>query len=165
MTALVLPLVDMLRMALTGLPTGWTFLPATAEVTAATPCLLLSEDDLSDAPTQGFPREALEAGVVEDTARWTRNFEDPPSDALLVESFVYYLVNDAPLPAPNAPEPAPWAEVERRIDREFYDSLGAERPGTTCRRPQCSRGTVELSVLCRPHHFESIKGRPSPFSD
>jgi hypothetical protein len=49
------------------------------------------------------------------------------------------------------------------VDRGFYDSLGPERANTPCRRAGCKRGAVELSVLCRPHHFESLRGRPSPF--
>jgi hypothetical protein len=50
-------------------------------------------------------------------------------------------------------------------DRAFYVGLGAERPGVPCRHAGCSRGAVEYSVLCRVHHFESIRGRPSPFDD
>jgi hypothetical protein len=48
--------------------------------------------------------------------------------------------------------------------REFYDALGAERPGTRCQRADCERGTVQYSVFCRPHHFESIYKMPSPFN-
>ena len=52
-----------------------------------------------------------------------------------------------------------------KMDRDFYDSLGGERAGTPCRRDGCTRGAVAHSVFCRPHHFESIKSRPSPFHD
>ncbi len=58
-----------------------------------------------------------------------------------------------------------FAAIQRAQDRELYDELGAERPGTRCRHPGCERGTVAFSVLCKPHHFESIRGRPSPFDD
>jgi hypothetical protein len=50
-------------------------------------------------------------------------------------------------------------------DRKFYDVLGEERADVPCRRAGCSRGAVEFSALCRVHHFESIRGRPSPFDD
>jgi hypothetical protein len=56
-------------------------------------------------------------------------------------------------------------EWQRGQDREFYDSLGAERAELPCRRDGCARGAVSFSVLCRPNHFESIKKRPSPFDD
>jgi hypothetical protein len=52
-----------------------------------------------------------------------------------------------------------------RQDREFYDVLGNERSDVPCREPGCKRGAIELSVLCRVHHFESVKKRPSPFDD
>lgn len=56
-------------------------------------------------------------------------------------------------------------EAQLRDDREFYDSLGAERSEHRCRVDGCSRGTVNFSVCCRPHHFASIRGTPSPFDD
>jgi hypothetical protein len=56
-------------------------------------------------------------------------------------------------------------DAESRKDREFYDTLGPERPGEPCRAPGCAKGTIRFSVLCRSHHFESVRGRPSPPSD
>jgi hypothetical protein len=50
-------------------------------------------------------------------------------------------------------------------DRQSYNSLGEERVGHPCQVPGCRRGAIFLSVLCRPHHFESIKKRTCPFSD
>ena len=52
-----------------------------------------------------------------------------------------------------------------RMDRDFYDSLGEERSDARCHGPGCARGAIVHSVLCRPHHFESVKKRPSPFHD
>jgi len=49
------------------------------------------------------------------------------------------------------------------MDRKFYDILGPERPDVSCRAPGCNRGAIDHSLLCRAHHFHSIKGRPSPF--
>lgn len=55
-------------------------------------------------------------------------------------------------------------EWEQQQDRAFYDSLGDERSAHRCRAPGCERGAVAFSVFCRPHHFESIKHRSSPFA-
>ena len=52
-----------------------------------------------------------------------------------------------------------------RQDREFYDSLGEERPNVLCRTEGCWRGAITHSVLRRPHHFEMIEKRASPFHD
>ncbi len=56
-------------------------------------------------------------------------------------------------------------ELQHRLDREYYDSLGAERPDEPCQHDGCARGSVAQSVLCRIHHFEAFQGRPCPFSD
>jgi hypothetical protein len=52
-----------------------------------------------------------------------------------------------------------------RDDRVYYESLGAERTHTPLGTAGCSRGAIELSVLCRVHHFESVRKRPCPFND
>lgn len=57
------------------------------------------------------------------------------------------------------------AEWQQQQDREFYDALGDERRDVPCREPGCTRGAVELSVLCRRHHFEMVKRRCCPFTD
>lgn len=57
------------------------------------------------------------------------------------------------------------AEMTLNMDRSFYDQLGSENLDSPCRTPGCSRGTVRFSVLCRPHHFESIRKKPCPFND
>jgi hypothetical protein len=54
---------------------------------------------------------------------------------------------------------------EARSDRDFYDSLGAEREDVACRHPGCARGAVSMSVLCKRHHFEQVQGRACPFTD
>jgi hypothetical protein len=56
------------------------------------------------------------------------------------------------------------AEYSLAQAKEFYDSLGEERPAVPCREPGCKRGAITLSVLCRVHHFEMIRRRPCPFS-
>lgn len=50
-------------------------------------------------------------------------------------------------------------------DREFYESLGPEDGSRPCRHEGCSRGSVRFSLFCRQHHFQSIGGKPSPFTD
>ena len=61
---------------------------------------------------------------------------------------------------PAAP-PLPGDERERQ-DERFYAALGPERADVPCQRPGCPRGAIEQSVLCRPHHFEMVQGRPCP---
>lgn len=59
------------------------------------------------------------------------------------------------------------AELEAAVlatHRQFYDSLGPEREQPRCRALRCSRGTVHASVFCRVHQFESVTGKPCPFS-
>ena len=51
------------------------------------------------------------------------------------------------------------AIARSEADRRFYESLGPELPGEPCRHPGCPRDRIELSVLCRDHHFENLKER------
>jgi hypothetical protein len=60
-------------------------------------------------------------------------------------------------------DPPPIEDPKVRRRREFYESLGPEDSAKTCRREGCTRGTVKFSVYCRPHHYEKVKGKPSPF--
>lgn len=50
-------------------------------------------------------------------------------------------------------------------DREFYDFLGQEDGTKPCQHEDCNRGSVRFSVLCRVHHFESIKRKPCPWNE
>jgi hypothetical protein len=56
-------------------------------------------------------------------------------------------------------------EITLALFRQFYDKLGPESTEVRCRHAGCNRGAVRFSVLCRPHHFESIYHRPCPFND
>lgn len=155
------------------LPSGWLYLPKEVALTPETECVLVDDPDAEldercrpvEAVRAGFPREGLDTEGLADTADCAKLFQDPPSDALLVESFAYYLRFDAFLPRPGAGEPPPWEETQMKLDREFYDLLGPERPDQLCRRENCKRGAISHSVLCRIHHFEDIRGRPCPFED
>jgi hypothetical protein len=167
---------DVLRAALSkNLPSGWVYLPRSDELLLDTPCLLLG-DDYPDAEwnergiplaavNQGFPTEGLDDATIEDTVEWARQFIDPPPDDLLLASFAYYLRFDAFLPAPDAPPPPPAFVSMRRSDLAFYNLLGPERSDKSCSKEGCRRGAVDLSIYCRVHHFEMIKGKPCPFSD
>jgi hypothetical protein len=64
----------------------------------------------------------------------------------------------------GSPYPPSLEETHRVLDRELYDLLGDERD-VPCKRVGCTRGAIVLGVLCRPHHFESIRGRTCPFDD
>lgn len=76
---------------------------------------------------------------------------------------------------PGAYPPTPVEEVARRVserakqrlaeDREFIESLGAERLDVRCRRQDCNRGAVAQSIFCRIHHFEHIRRRTYPFAE
>jgi hypothetical protein len=69
-------------------------------------------------------------------------------------------------PSSEEIEAMPHIKADRlQMDREFYDSLGRERPDVPCRSPGCGRGAVALSAMCRPHHFEQVRGQPCPFDD
>lgn len=72
-----------------------------------------------------------------------------------------------PQPSPEETARRERARAEWQIasDREFYEKLGTERAGVPCRRSGCIRGAIEQSVLCKAHHFESIRNRPCPFDD
>ncbi|HYC59570.1 MAG TPA: hypothetical protein VEK79_08385 [Thermoanaerobaculia bacterium] len=173
-TSAVIVLRDLLRSALREeLPEGWFYLPPkSSKLDLATPVLLITDaDDPQDdengipraASGRGFPREGLDTPTLVSIALGTTQFASPPSDDLLLEAFLYYHQFDAFLPRPGAPDPPPRAAIEQDLDRKFYDSLGPERADVPCRGPACTRGAVAYSVLCRPHHFESIKRKVSPF--
>lgn len=157
-----------LRAAAAGrLEDGWLYLPGDETPGLDTECLLIvadGDDDMqSYAIDRGFPLEGLDTPTIEDTANAARLFEDSPSDELLLESFVYYWRFDAWLPMPGAPEPPPWEEEKLKRDREFFDSLGVERPTEPCRAEGCKLRAIHHSVLCRVHHFEMIRKEPCPF--
>lgn len=149
---------------------GWLYLPGPDKPELDTTCLLVAtadsdEDSQTIASERGFPQEGLDTPTIEDTSDAARQFQDPPSDELLLESFIYYWRFDAWLPSPDAPEPEPWEETKLKLDREFFDALGTERPDVSCSEKGCARGAIHHSVLCRVHHFESIKKEPCPFVD
>jgi len=107
----------------------------------------------------------LDSGTIEDIYSGAGRLQNPPSDDLLLQAFMYYFRFDAFLPQIDAPDLPPAHIAIRNIDRTFYESLGPENLSKKCKRDGCNRGTISLSVLCRVHHFESVKGKPCPFDD
>lgn len=158
-----------LRAAAAGtLDDGWLYLPESENPGLDTVCLLVAsdeEDTQSIANELGFPFEGLDTPTIEDTANAARQFQEQPSDELLLESFLYYWRFDAWLPEPGAPEPPPWEETKLKLDREFFESLGLERFDVSCKSEGCMKGAIQHSVFCRKHHFEMVKKEKCPFTD
>jgi hypothetical protein len=159
-----------LRAAAIGrLEQGWLYLPSSEKPQLETVCLIVDADPDDDSESlacaQGFPQEGLDTATIEDTAKAARQLENPPSDELLLESFVYYWRFDAWLPSPGAADPPPWEETKKKLDREFFEALGVERSDVPCRSGGCQRGAIHQSVLCRIHHYEMIKKEPCPFTE
>jgi hypothetical protein len=154
------------------LPYGWLYLPSSTVPGPMTECIFLSRQEIpasdDDVPQPaidaGFPAEGLDTEMLRNVFLCAKQFQAVPSDELLVESFVYYWRFDAFLPAPGAPEPPPPDESRLLQERQYYDSLGPERLGTSCRSPSCERGTVNFSVFCRAHQFEQMWKRACPFN-
>jgi len=164
-------LSPLLRQAAHGtLPRGWIYLPE-GQPGTHTEVLFIPSDAFEDvegqeafAREQGFPREGLERDDIESIyAVAVRDLSPELTDDQLLEAFLYYWRYDAFLPKFGAPSPPSRDEVLLRLDREFYDMLGDEDASRQCRTPGCSRGTVQLSVFCRKHHFEMVRKRPCPF--
>jgi hypothetical protein len=150
---------------------GWIYHSTSFPFSASTLCLIISDDDVDydedDLPVpareMGFTTAGLDTSTIEGTAQWCKQFADPPSVDLLVESYNYYWRWDAFLPKPGAPDPPSADETQRQLDLEFFNCLGEERADVPCREPGCARGAVRLSAFCRTHHFENTKKRPCPF--
>ncbi|MBB3210737.1 hypothetical protein FHS27_006585 [Rhodopirellula rubra] len=96
---------------------------------------------------------------------WADRLAEAQDNAAAADIIRYYIRFDAWPETLGAPDPPPTEEVFLRMDREFCDMLGDERKDVACKRDGCDRGAVPMSVLCRRHHFENVKGRPYPFED
>jgi hypothetical protein len=163
------PLAAVIRAVGNGeLPRGWLCL-ADGDMTPQTNGILLvdTEDDELDevAVKLGYPQVSLDTDVTEDICHAAQQLVANPTDEQLLRCFKYYHDFDAFIPSLDAPDPPPAEESMKMMDREFYGSLGAERTNVACRNPGCPRGAIEYSIFCRPHHFESVQRRESPFTD
>lgn len=166
-------LAEILRSAADDDLDGWLFLPANIDWTVATPALMIDLEAIDESDfVDNLPPLAREKSLVETLDGATLNgvyhsadlHESPPSDATLLEAFLYYFRFDAWLPSIGAPDPPPPEESRRQYELEFYNSLGDERENVPCKRDGCDRGAVTLSVFCRVHHFENVRTSPCPFS-
>lgn len=168
-------IAEVLASAVDGaMPSAWLYLPNTDEVDLGTTCMLIPDDedvevDENDVPVEaarhGLFKEALNRDMMEEVVRWAKRFQNPPGTDLLLEGFVHQIRHDALPACPDAPVPPPPAAIQREQDRRFYASLGPERQDHPCCVAGCSRGAILLGTMCRPHHFEMITGRSSPFAD
>jgi hypothetical protein len=144
-----------------------------ADLGLDTDCALamIEIDEDSEELEEIIPAELQERGLwstidyqtVKDSIEWADRLAGQQDDEAVAEIIRYYIRFDAWPEKLGAPDPPPADKIIARLDREFYDSLGPEREGTTCRREGCSRGPVKFSPLCAAHHFESIKRKPCPF--
>lgn len=108
-------------------------------------------------------RSTIDYETVKASIDWGDRLAGRQDDAAAAEMIRYYIRFDSWPDRLGAPDPPPTEEIIARLDFEFFDSLGHEREGTTCRREECQRGTVVFSVFCARHHFENIKKKPCPF--
>lgn len=151
---------------------GWIYLRDGANPTLHTECFLLTDDNddseggvPSEARLAGFPVEGLDTDTIRDCLEWTEELTEHQNSATDLESFIYYWRFDAFLPWLGAPDPDLAEAGIRNLEREFYDSLGPENDANPCRSPGCARGAIQYSVLCRSHHFESIRKTSCLFND
>ena len=154
------------------LPKEWLYLPADTEWTPDTDGVFLDMES-EEKDSKGNPLvatrqnlcETLDDSTIEDLVAWADRLAGREDDNARLEVFRYYVRFDAFPDRLGAPDPPPAHEIIHRLDRQFYDSLGAERSSIKCRRDGCDRGAIEHSVLCRVHHFEQVKRKTCPFGD
>lgn len=127
------------------------------------------EDTGDEIEPPGFRERGLHSTIDKDTASacvdWGDRLAGKVDDAAAAEMIRYYIRFDAWPETLGAPDPPPAEETARQLDQAFCDALGPEDLSRGCRREGCSRGTVKLSVFCRRHHFESMRGKPYPFEE
>jgi hypothetical protein len=132
-------------------------------------CPEIDEATYEEIDPAGFGDRGLRSTIDKDSLdgcfEWADRLAGKADDAAVADIIRYYIRFDAWPERLNSPDPPPAEEILQRLDREFCDKLGHEDSTKQCRREDCSRGTVKFSVLCRRHHFESIRGRPYPFND
>jgi len=153
---------------------AWLYLAgAVADITLETEANLgqpeLEDDSDNEIDPVGFAQRGLRSTIDVETVRdclaWAERLAHSTDDGAAVDVIRYYIRFDAFPEALNPPDPPPADEVLRRLDQAFCDKLGPEDPSTKCRRDGCNRGSLERSLLCRRHHFETVQKRPYPFND
>jgi hypothetical protein len=144
-----------------------------ADLSLDTDCALavVGIDEDSEELDEIIPAELQERGLrttidyetVKASINWADRLAGQQDDDAAAEMIRYYIQFDSWPDRLGAPDPPSPEEIIARLDREFFDSLGTERDGTTCRREGCTRGAVQFSAFCRIHHFENVKKKPCPF--
>jgi hypothetical protein len=154
------------------LPNEWLYLPAETEWTPDTKCTFVDWESEEKGP-DGIPliierenlQEGLDHNTIEDVVDWADRLAGREDDLARLDVFRYYHRFDTVPDRLQAPDPPPAEEIDRHMDRQFYDSLGAERTDKKCRHEGCNRGTTRFSVFCKVHQFEQVKKKPCPFKD
>ena len=148
------------------LPGAWLCLPPVLPWTLDTEGVFIDcESELPQSPQGESLEETLDDETIEQIVDWADRLSGSEDGSARLDIFQYYYRFDAFPDRLGAPHPPPADEILRRLDLQFYDSLGPEAPGTRCRKEGCSRGTVRFSIFCRVHHFENVKRKPCPFQD
>ena len=165
---------NILRLASGKLENGWLYLPNGKLWGLDTLGIIINIDELEqsevgedDEPIFAIDNglvSTLESAAIEDIVSFAKSIRVKVTDEFLLESFLYYYEYDAFLPEPGFKPPSR-EESEYKHSREFYESLGNERPNERCKKADCSRGAIERGVFCKIHHFEMIKKKPCPFTD
>jgi hypothetical protein len=154
------------------LPNEWLYLPGDQKWMLDTPITFVDWEN-GEKGLDGVPlvikrenlREGLDHNTIEDVVEWADHLAGREDDSARLDIFCYYHKFDAFPDRLGAPDPPPPKEIERRVERQFYDSLGVERTDRKCRHEGCSRGTTKFSVFCGVRQFEQVKKKPSPFQD
>ncbi len=132
-------------------------------------CALFDEDVDDEIDPPDFVERGLWSTIDKETCiaciQWADRLSGQVDDIAAARVIRYYIRFDAWPETLNAPDPPPADVTLLKLDREFCDKLGEEDNSKKCRRDGCERGTIKLSVLCRRHHFETIRGRNYPFDD
>lgn len=148
------------------LPPAWLYLPADSEWTLETPGLFPPPGNTNTQPPGGEKlRQTIDGPTIESIVELADEFSGKSSDEARLEVFLYYFRYETFPQKLGETTPPPPKPSLFQLDRQAYIALGPELPGTRCEREDCTRGTIADSTFCRPHHFENLKGRPSPFSD
>ncbi len=132
-------------------------------------CPESDEDSGQEIDPVGFAERRLESTIdvqtLEECITWADRLSGSQDNGAVLNVIRYYIRFDAFPETLNPPDPPSGNEILRRLDREFCAKLGPEDSSKQCRRNECNRGVVNLSVFCRRHHFENVKNRPYPFAD
>lgn len=127
------------------------------------------EDADGEIEPAGYQQRGLRSTIDVDTVLacidWADRLAGKKDDAAALDIIRYYIRFDAWPETLRAPDPPPWEETQRRLDREFVDRLRPESASNLCRQVGCERGSAKLSAFCIRHHFEKVQNRPYPFDD